>query len=160
MGWEHEPETVWKAQELYCVDRLSFARVAELTGVTATTLKSWSEKYGWRAKREEIAQAESDIRVKTVLNVALFIPIIPVAVFAVPVNLRCSGGCAQEKAVRKAKSIHVISSKLNLFLIIPPSQLIHNGALRCVCSFIEHLSRSLKISGNFLFMKQYPYILI
>ena len=66
MGWEHEPETVWKAQELYCVDRLSFARVAELTGVTATTLKSWSEKFGWRAKREEIAQAESDIRVKTI----------------------------------------------------------------------------------------------
>ena len=66
MGWEHEPETVWKAQELYCVDRLSFARVAELTGVSATTLKAWSEKYGWRAKREEIAQAESDIRVNTI----------------------------------------------------------------------------------------------
>ena len=66
MGWEHEPETVWKAQELYCVDRLSFARVAELTGVSATTLKAWSEKYGWRAKRAEIAQAESDIRVTTI----------------------------------------------------------------------------------------------
>lgn len=66
MGWEYEPETVWRAQELYCVDRLSFARVAELTGVTSTTLKSWSEKYGWRLKREEIAQAESDIRVNTI----------------------------------------------------------------------------------------------
>lgn len=66
MGWEYEPETVWKSQELYCVDRLSFARVAELTGVSATTLKAWSEKYGWRAKREEIAQAESDIRVNTI----------------------------------------------------------------------------------------------
>lgn len=66
MGWEHEPETVWKAQELYCVDRLSFARVAELTGVSATTLKAWSDKYGWRAKREEIAQAESDIRVNVI----------------------------------------------------------------------------------------------
>lgn len=66
MGWEYEPETVWKAQELYCVDRLSFARVAELTGVSATTLKAWSEKYGWRVKREEIAQAESDIRVNTI----------------------------------------------------------------------------------------------
>ena len=66
MGWEHEPETVWKAQELYCVDRLSFARVAELTDVSATTLKAWSEKYGWRSKREEIAQAESDIRVGTI----------------------------------------------------------------------------------------------
>ena len=66
MGWEYEPETVWRAQELYCVDRLSFARVAELTGVTATTLKAWSEKYGWRLKREEIAQAESEIRVNTI----------------------------------------------------------------------------------------------
>lgn len=66
MGWEYEPETVWKAQELYCVDRLSFARVADLTGVSATTLKAWSEKYGWRGKREEIAQAESDIRVNTI----------------------------------------------------------------------------------------------
>lgn len=66
MGWEYEPETVWKAQELYCVDRLSFARVAELTGVSATTLKAWSDKYDWRAKREEIAQAESDIRVNTI----------------------------------------------------------------------------------------------
>ena len=68
MGWEHKPETVWKAQELYCVDRLSFARVAEMTGVSATTLKSWSEKYGWRKKREEIAQAESDIRVNIIMG--------------------------------------------------------------------------------------------
>lgn len=71
MGWEYEPETVWRAQELYCVDRLSFARVAELTGVTATTLKAWSEKYGWRLKREEIAQAESEIRVNTIKSRAV-----------------------------------------------------------------------------------------
>jgi hypothetical protein len=68
MGWEHPPETVWKAQELYCCDRLSFDRVAELTGVSATTLKAWADKYGWREKREEIAQAESDIRVNTVMG--------------------------------------------------------------------------------------------
>lgn len=68
MGWEHPPETVWKAQELYCCDRLSFDRVAELTGVSATTLKGWADKYGWREKREELAQAESDIRVNTVMG--------------------------------------------------------------------------------------------
>lgn len=66
MGWEHPPETVWKAQELYCVDRLSFDRVAALVGVSATTLKDWADKYRWREKREEIAQAESDIRVNTI----------------------------------------------------------------------------------------------
>lgn len=68
MGWEHPPETVWKAQELYCVDRLSFDRVAALSDVSATTLKAWADKYGWREKREEIAQAESDIRVNTILG--------------------------------------------------------------------------------------------
>ncbi|WP_027188219.1 hypothetical protein [Desulfovibrio cuneatus] len=67
MGWEHEAETIWQAQELYCVDRLSFARVAELTGVAASTLKRWSETYRWREKREEIAQAEADIRANKVL---------------------------------------------------------------------------------------------
>jgi len=62
MGFEHEPETVWQAQSLYCVDRLSFEVVAREIGIAASTLKRWSEKYGWRQKREEIAQAEADIR--------------------------------------------------------------------------------------------------
>ncbi|GAU08131.1 hypothetical protein [Desulfoplanes formicivorans] len=62
MGWEHDPETVWRAQELYCVDRLSYAQVSEMTGIAASTLKRWSEKYRWREKREEIAMAESEIR--------------------------------------------------------------------------------------------------
>ncbi|CAK7024723.1 MAG: hypothetical protein DELT_02533 [Desulfovibrio sp.] len=62
MGWEHEAETVWQAQSMYCVDRLSFEAVARETGVAASTLKRWSEKYGWREKREEIAKAEADIR--------------------------------------------------------------------------------------------------
>ncbi|MDR1398139.1 MAG: hypothetical protein LBJ14_10485 [Desulfarculales bacterium] len=67
MGWEHEAETVWRAQELYCVDRLSFEAVASETGVAASTLKRWSEKYGWQSKREEIAKAEADIRADKVL---------------------------------------------------------------------------------------------
>jgi hypothetical protein len=66
MGWEHPPETVWRAQELYCVDRLSFDRVAELTGVSATTLKAWADKYEWREKREEIAKDNADIRFNTI----------------------------------------------------------------------------------------------
>ena len=67
MGWEHEAETVWQAQELYCVDRLSFDAVARETGVASSTLKRWSEKYGWPAKREEIAKAEAEIRADKVL---------------------------------------------------------------------------------------------
>ncbi len=60
MGTEYSPDSVWKAQELYVIERLSFAKVAERTGVTPTTLKNWSKKYGWRQKREEIAQIEAE----------------------------------------------------------------------------------------------------
>lgn len=67
MGQEHAPETVWKAQELYCSDRLSFTKVAELTGVADSTLRRWADTYGWREKREAIARAEADIRADKVL---------------------------------------------------------------------------------------------
>ncbi len=50
---------------MYCVDRLTFEAVAECTGVSVPTLKRWSDKYGWRAKREELAQLESEIRFNT-----------------------------------------------------------------------------------------------
>ena len=67
MGQEHAPETVWKAQELYCADRLSFDKVAAMVGVAASTLKRWADKYSWREKREELAKAESDIRLNKIL---------------------------------------------------------------------------------------------
>lgn len=68
MGWEHEPGTVWRAQELYCLDRLSFDRVSQLTGVATSTLKRWADKYQWRERRDELAQVESEIRFNTVLG--------------------------------------------------------------------------------------------
>ena len=68
MGWEHEPGTVWRAQELYCMDRLSFERVSELRGVATSTLKRWADKYRWRERREELAQVESEIRFNTVMG--------------------------------------------------------------------------------------------
>lgn len=68
MGWEHDPDTMWRAQELYCAERLSYARVAELTGVSATTLKSWGQKFQWARRREQLAQAESEIRFNTVMG--------------------------------------------------------------------------------------------
>lgn len=68
MGWEHEPGTVWRAQELYCMDRLSFERVSELTGVATSTLKRWADKYRWRERREELAHVESEIRFNTVMG--------------------------------------------------------------------------------------------
>ncbi len=66
MGKEHPTDLVWKAQELYCVERQSYAAVAEATGVSATTLKSWGQRYGWAQKRAELAQAESEIRVNII----------------------------------------------------------------------------------------------
>lgn len=66
MGWEYPSDLVWKAQELYCVDRQSYTAVAEATGVSATTLKAWGQRYNWAQKREELAQAESEIRVNII----------------------------------------------------------------------------------------------
>lgn len=62
---EYPPETVFECQDLYCVDRLTFEAAAVRAGVSVATLKRWSDKYGWRAKREELAKAESDIRADT-----------------------------------------------------------------------------------------------
>lgn len=60
---EYSPDVVWKAQDLYVIERFSFAKVAERTGVTATTLKNWAKKYNWRQKREEIAQIEAESKI-------------------------------------------------------------------------------------------------
>jgi len=59
---EYSPGQVFEAQDLYCVDRLTFEAVSARTGVSVATLKRWSDKYDWRGKREELAQAESSIR--------------------------------------------------------------------------------------------------
>ncbi|KAF1073225.1 hypothetical protein [Halodesulfovibrio sp. MK-HDV] len=66
-GREHAPETVWKAQELYCVARLTFREVAKQAGVAESTVKRWAVKHEWRDKRERIARAECDIRADLVL---------------------------------------------------------------------------------------------
>lgn len=44
------------------MDRLTFAQVASAVGVAESSLKRWSETYGWQAMRDEIAQAEAAIR--------------------------------------------------------------------------------------------------
>lgn len=62
---EYPTEKVFEAQDLYCVDRLTYEAVSLRTGVSVATLKRWSDKYGWRAKREELALLESQIRADT-----------------------------------------------------------------------------------------------
>lgn len=67
MGQEYSFETVERAEQLYCVDGQTFDAVATLTGIAPSTLKRWSEKYGWPAKKEEIRQALASIRTNTIL---------------------------------------------------------------------------------------------
>lgn len=59
---EHLPETVWKAQELFCVGRMTYSAVAKECGISASTAKRWGKKYGWATKRENIAKAECELR--------------------------------------------------------------------------------------------------
>jgi len=59
-------ETVERAEELWCVDGLTFEVVAARVGVATSTLKRWADKYGWPAKRNEIRQALASIRVDTI----------------------------------------------------------------------------------------------
>lgn len=62
---EYPAETVFQAQDLYCVDRLTFDEVAARIGVAVSTVKRWGHKYEWRSKREELARLESEIRFNT-----------------------------------------------------------------------------------------------
>lgn len=66
MGQEYSFEMIERAEQLYCVDGQTFEAVATLTGVAASTLKRWSEKYGWPAKKEEIRRAMASIRANTI----------------------------------------------------------------------------------------------
>ena len=66
MGAEYDAAARWRAMELYCADRLTFAQVAEATGVADSTLRRWADAYQWRERREELARAEVDIRIDTI----------------------------------------------------------------------------------------------
>ncbi len=66
MGAEYDADTRWRAMELYCADRLTFAQVAEATGIADSTLRRWADAYQWRERREELAKAEADIRIDTI----------------------------------------------------------------------------------------------
>lgn len=63
---EYSFEIVERAEELYCVDGLTYDQVASEMGIAQSTLKRWGKKYNWAAKREEIRQALSSIRVNKI----------------------------------------------------------------------------------------------
>jgi transposase len=66
-GKEYPMEVVERAEDAYCVEGLTFDQVATLTGVSASTLKRWSDRYVWQEKRENIRRARSAIRTNRVM---------------------------------------------------------------------------------------------
>ena len=66
MGVEHAPEKVWQAQDLYCLERLSFKRISTVLGVADSTLRRWAKQFGWQEERASMAKALLDIRANTV----------------------------------------------------------------------------------------------
>lgn len=66
MAEKHAPETVWRAEEMYCVERRGAKEIAADTGVPETTLRRWAGKYNWNGKREELAKITASIRADAV----------------------------------------------------------------------------------------------
>ncbi len=64
---EYSMEVVQQAEDLYCVDGLTYDEVARQVGVATSTLKRWAAKWDWAAKREELRAALSGIKRNTVL---------------------------------------------------------------------------------------------
>lgn len=131
MGWEHEAETVWRTQELYCIDRLSFDAVARQTGVATSTLKRWAEKYEWRQKREEIAQAEAEIRADKIKARAKTVKALldkPRADMAFAVSALESQAMKEEEAARKGALLAAAGDSAPALSITSPADAI--AALR------------------------------
>ena len=50
-----------QARELFCVDGLTLARAAEITGVAVSTVKQWSAEEDWPSRRAEYHQTLRNI---------------------------------------------------------------------------------------------------
>nr|BDD47310.1 hypothetical protein 13 [bacterium] len=56
-----DQETRKRAEELYVIDGLTLEEAAERTGVPIGTINRWSSKDGWKEKRQEFRDADSEI---------------------------------------------------------------------------------------------------
>lgn len=65
-GRAYSMEVVETAQELYCIDGMTYESVSAATGVPASTLKRWAKKYAWAAARDEFRRARLSIRENTI----------------------------------------------------------------------------------------------
>jgi len=66
MGQEISWETREKAEELYIMEGLTFAQVAEETGVSESQLKRWAADGDWAQRKKEYRKSFSNIRENTV----------------------------------------------------------------------------------------------
>jgi hypothetical protein len=67
MPKRYSMEMAGRAERLYCCEGRTLSEVAALTGVSPRTLKSWSVKFDWARKREEIGRSLMEIHTKSVL---------------------------------------------------------------------------------------------
>ena len=66
MGQEYSWEVRERAEELYIVEGQTFEQVAQVTGVSISQLKRWSEADGWPKRKREYRQALNGIKRDTV----------------------------------------------------------------------------------------------
>jgi transposase-like protein len=66
MGESYSMEEVDRAEHLYCVAGHTFDQVAAITGIAASTLKRWSDLYGWQDRKDKTRKALREIEMKKI----------------------------------------------------------------------------------------------
>lgn len=66
MGESYPMEEVDRAEHLYCVVGHTFDQVSAITGIAASTLKRWSDLYGWQDRKDKTRKALRDIEMKKI----------------------------------------------------------------------------------------------
>ena len=66
MGESYPMEEVDRAEHLYCVAGHTFDQVATITGIAASTLKRWSDLYGWQERKDKTRKTLRDIEMKKI----------------------------------------------------------------------------------------------
>jgi transposase-like protein len=56
-----------RAEDLYVMEGMTYARVAQLTGISARQITTWGNEENWREKRREYRRAYGDIKRNLVL---------------------------------------------------------------------------------------------
>ena len=66
----YKMDVVEQAEDLYCVRGRSFESISREMGITHTTLKRWSARYGWQESKRRFRKAAATLGIRTVLALA------------------------------------------------------------------------------------------